>query len=163
MNEILEKISSYNLFNYLMPGVLFLVIVESSTNYSLMNDNIVLTAFIAYFVGLIISRVGSLVVEKVLRKTNFLKFKSYKDFVAASQKDPKLEVLSEQNNSYRTIIAMLIMAGVTKAYGWLASKVVFFDEWKLGIVSTLILIMFLFAYKKQTKYISDRIEKNLNQ
>jgi len=161
MKEILEKISHYNLFNYLLPGVLYVVIIEHSTSYSLLTDEIVITAFICYFVGLVISRIGSLVIEKVLRAMKFLKFKDYKEYVAASHKDPKLDTLSEQNNTYRSIIAMLVLVAVTKGYELLGEKVPFFNEWKLWIVMGILIIMFLAAYRKQTKYITERIDKNL--
>ena len=161
MKELLEKITSYNLFNYLLPGVLFVVIIDQVTAYNLITDNIVLTVFICYFVGMVISRIGSLLVEGSLKKIGFLKFKDYKDFIAAAKKDPKLDILSEQNNTYRTLIAMLIMVTVAKGYEWLGTKVAFFEEWKPWIVILLLLILFLAAYWKQTKYITERIDKNL--
>ena len=161
MKELLEKISHYNIFNYLLPGILFVVIIEQTTDYILINNNMILTAFICYFVGLVISRIGSLMVEEPLKKIGFLKFKDYKDFIAAAKKDPKLDILSEQNNTYRTLIAMLIMVTVAKGYEWLGTKVAFFEEWKPWIVILLLLILFLAAYWKQTKYITERIDKNL--
>ena len=161
MKDLINKITPYNLFNYLLPGVLFVVIIEELTIYSVITDNMVLAAFICYFVGMVISRVGSLIVEAPLKKVGFLKFKNYKDFVTASKKDARLDTLSEQNNTYRTLIAMLIMVGVTKGYEWLGTKFEFLEEWKLLIVFMLLLILFLAAYRKQTNYITQRIEKNL--
>ena len=84
MKDILEKISSYNLFNYLLPGVLFVVILEKFTTYSFVQENLIVGAFVYYFAGLVISRFGSLIVEPLLRKISFLKFADYEDFVSAS-------------------------------------------------------------------------------
>lgn len=161
MKEILEKISNYNLFNYLLPGVLYFVIIEEVTNYKLVSSNIIFTAFVCYFVGLVISRIGSLFIETLLRKTGFLKFKEYKDFVVASKKDIQLEILSEQNNMYRTFIAMFLTILVTKCYEWLGDKIIFFNRWKVWIVLFFLFFLFLWAYRKQTKYINKRIENNL--
>src|SRR3989344_7226229 len=85
MKDILDKITSYNLFNYLLPGVLFVAILDRFTLYSLVQENLVIGAFVYYFVGLVISRFGSLVVEPILRWTSFLKFVSYSDFISASK------------------------------------------------------------------------------
>jgi len=52
MKEILDKISSYNFFNYLLPGILFVVITEEFTSYSFIQENLVLGVFIYYFIGL---------------------------------------------------------------------------------------------------------------
>ena len=37
-----------------------------------------------------------------------MKFAPYKDFVRACDRDPKLELLSEQNNMYRTLCALFL-------------------------------------------------------
>lgn len=162
MKEIIEKISHYNLFNYLLPGVLFAVSIEHLTNYVLIQDDIIIGLFVCYFIGLVISRVGSLVVEKVLKNARFIEFKDHKEYVEASQKDSKLDDLSEQNNVYRTIIAMLLLVALTVGYEELANQFQLFNEWKTWIVLIMLFVMFLGAYRKQTKYITVRIEKNLS-
>src|SRR5690349_3259436 len=108
MKELLDKISSYNVFNYLFPGILFAVILDKFTQYSLIQDDLLRGAFVYYFVGLVISRVGSLVIEPFLKKISFLKFADYGAFVQAEKTDPKIETLSEVNNMYRTLVAMLV-------------------------------------------------------
>ena len=102
MKELLDKLSSYNIFNYLLPGILFSVIASKVTELNLIQSDIVIGVFLYYFVGLIISRLGSLIVEPILKKVKFLKFAEYTDFVKVSEKDKKLEILSESNNMYRT-------------------------------------------------------------
>jgi len=104
MKDILSKLSSYNLFNYLFPGILFVIVASKVTHYSLIQQDVVIGVFLYYFIGLVVSRFGSLVIEPILRKTSFLRFADYEDFVAALKKDEKLELLSEVNNTYRTLV-----------------------------------------------------------
>ena len=104
MNEILNKISSYNLFNNLFPGVLFVVIADYFTSFSFTQSDIVSGLILYYFIGLLISRVGSLIVEPFLKWTKLLKFADYHKYVAASKTDPTIEILSEINNTYRTSV-----------------------------------------------------------
>ena len=106
MNELLGKITSYNLFNYLLPGVLFVVILDKFTSFSFIQENIVIGAFVYYFAGLIISRFGSLILEPVLKKLSFIRFAEHQDFVSSSKQDPKVETLLEASNMYRTFTAM---------------------------------------------------------
>src|SRR5438552_699340 len=108
MENLLEKISSYNVFNYLLPGTLFAFLLPLVTTYNLDQKNLLLAAFIYYFIGMVISRIGSLFVEPFLRKIGFLKFSDYGDFVRASADDGKLETLSEVNNTYRTICSLIV-------------------------------------------------------
>src|SRR5713101_362377 len=109
MNELLEKLSSYNIFNYLLPGVLFVIVAKQFVGLNLAQDDLILAAFLYYFLGMTISRVGSLVVEPLLKKISFVKFSDYPQYVAAAQKDKTLEVLSESNNTYRTIVAVFLV------------------------------------------------------
>src|SRR3972149_2970830 len=108
LKELLSKLSSYNLFNYLLPGVIFVAAASKVTRYSFIQEDIVIGLFLYYFIGLVISRFGSIVIEPILRGVSFLKFADYNDFVAASKKDEKIEVLSEANNTYRTLCYLFI-------------------------------------------------------
>lgn len=163
MKDILEKLTSYNIFNYLLPGALFIVFAEKISSYQLSNSDPIITGFTAYFVGMVISRMGSLFVEPALRKIKFLRFKEYGDFVSASQKDSKLEVLSEQNNTYRSLISMIICVGLLKFYELASQRIEFLNDWSIWIIITLLFVLFLFSYKKQTKYIFDRVDRILKE
>ena len=105
MKDLLDKLSSYNIFNYLLPGVLFAVFIDELTPLRIVQKDIVVGVFVYYFLGSIVSRIGSLIVEPLLREIGFVAFTKYEDFVRASKVDEKIEVLSEANNMYRTICA----------------------------------------------------------
>ena len=158
MRDLLNKITPYNLFNHLLPGVLFAVILDGLTSYSLLQENIVIGAFVYYFTGLVISRFGSLVIEPILKRSLFLKFSDHSAFVSASKLDQKIEVLSETNNMYRTFITMLTLLLLLQAYESLAIKLPFLNMYDLHILLTLLLITFLLSYRKQTTYIRKRIK-----
>jgi hypothetical protein len=158
LKEILDKLSSYNIFNYLLPGIVFVVMAAKTTHYSFIQSDIVLGAFLYYFIGLVISRIGSLVIEPILKKTSFVKFAEYKNFVAVAKDDPKLEILSEANNSYRTLAAMFLLLIALKIYEKVVSHLPRVEGWNVEILVILLLLMFLFAYRKQTAYITKRIE-----
>lgn len=161
MKDIVDKITSYNLFNYLLPGVLFVVVLDKVTTFSLIQNDLVVGVFVYYFVGLVVSRVGSLVVEPLLREIGFLKFVDYKDFVVAFEEDPKIESLSETNNMYRTFVAMFLLLVVLKIYEIVAMKYVISDAQGLLILVVVLLFMFVFSYRKQTEYVVDRVRSNV--
>ena len=156
----MEKISSYNLFNYLLPGVLFVVILEKFTTYSFVQENLIVGAFVYYFAGLVISRFGSLIVEPLLRKISFLKFADYEDFVSASKDNAKIEILSETNNMYRTFTTMFLLLALAKVYEFIEYKLPVIKDWNPYILILVLLLMFLYSYRKQTQYITKRIKTN---
>src|SRR3989344_5831440 len=116
MNELLGKITSYNLFNYLLPGVLFVVILDKFTDFSFIQENIVIGVFLYYFVGLIVSRFGSLILEPILKRVSFIRFTDHQDFISSSKQDPKIEMLLEASNMYRTFTAMFFLLLLFKFY-----------------------------------------------
>lgn len=160
MNEIIKKISSYNLFNYLLPGTIFAYSTSYVSDFNLVQSNILIAAFLYYFIGMVISRIGSLIIEPILKKTNFVIFSSYSDFVKASKIDDKIDILSEANNTYRTIVALFFTLLGLKVYDIIADWLSISREITTVIVLLFTMTLFLFAYKKQTKYITKRIESH---
>lgn len=160
MKELIDKISSYNLFNYLFPGILFAVISKEITKYSFLQENLIIGAFVYYFIGLVISRFGSLIIEPILRKLSFLKFADYKEFISVSKKDSKIELLSETNNMYRTLSSLFTLLLLLKLYELIESKLPILKDYDSYILLVLLLFMFLFSYRKQTNYITKRIKSN---
>ena len=162
MKELIESIGAYNIFNYLLPGVLYTTIIENVSSLHVLPENVVWGTFVCYFIGMLISRIGSVILEPVLKKLNFVEYKNYRDFIKASKKDSKLEILSEQNNVYRTMITMCIVIGLTILYEYFLLRFVILQTLNIYVVLLVILTIFLYAYRKQTRYITKRIDKNLN-
>ena len=160
MKQLLDKLSSYNLFNYLLPGIIFVVIASKVTHYDFIQGDIVIGLFLYYFIGLVISRFGSLVIEPILKRFSFIQFADYKDFIAASKKDEKIDLFSEVNNTYRTLSALFILLLLLKVYEEIECKYHVLKERGVIILIVLLLVTFLFSYKKQTIYVTKRIKAN---
>lgn len=157
MSDILGKISSYNIFNYLLPGILFAVIGDSYTTYRLVQDDILVGLFVYYFFGLVISRIGSLLIEPLLKKVGFVTFADYKKYVAASKTDEILNELSEVNNMYRTLCSLFLFLLGLLALESLKNAFPIFKPTAPYFIFTGLLVLFIFAYRKQTKYITQRV------
>lgn len=161
MNEFIQKISSYNLFNYLLPGALFVLLADKVTTYSFIQGDLIVGLFLYYFIGLVVSRMGSIIIEPFLKWTGFLKFSEYHDFVLASKKDPKIEILSEQNNMMRTFCSLFLFLFVLNVYSVIKFYYPIFEEIEIHLFLILLLVIFLFSYKKQTEYITKRVKVNI--
>ena len=163
MQDFLKRISSYNLFNYLFPGVLFAVIAEKISQWSFIYENTIITLFLCYFYGIVISRIGSLVIEPIIEKLGNIKKKRYSEYIKASKEDNLIPILSEVRNTYRTIISLIV--SVLCLYG--------ISEWHKQNPCVYLLIyiavpiglfaLFIFSYKKQSNYILERIDTILSR
>lgn len=154
MSELLQKLSTYNIFNYLFPGVVFVILLNRYTGINLAVDDVILGMFLYYFFGLVLSRVGSILIEPAIRCTKIVEFSDYASFVRASKLDDKIELLSEVNNMHRTIIAMLGVLLVISICNGSATC-------RLTAVLLGIVILFILSYRKQTSFITKRIEETL--
>lgn len=160
MKDLLSKLSSYNIFNYLFPGIVFVILAENLSRHSFVHQDIFIGVFLYYFIGFVISRLGSLVVEPILRKISFLHFADYHDYVNAAKKDEKLKLLSEVNNTYRTLCALFVSIFVLRLYELIEGRFPILTEWSPVLLGVFLLFIFLFSYRKQTTYITKRIEAN---
>lgn len=160
MKELLDKISAYNIFNYLFPGVIFVLILSKVCRYNLVQSDIITGAFFYYFIGLIISRVGSLFIEPFLKWLKFLKFSDYSKFVETSKVDSKIELLLEVNNMYRTLCSLFLIISFAKVYETYLAELSFFKSYEAILLITLLLLLFVFSYRKQTNYITKRVHSN---
>ncbi len=175
---LLDKITSYNIFNNLFPGIVFCYILRQITIFNLANETWFENLFVYYFIGMILSRFGSVIIEPILQKwriTNkstkdkepFLKYASYSDYKEASSAEPFIVILSETNNTYRTIVAMLVCIIICKLYEFLIYSIlstyfswaVLAGQWSIIV---LIIVMFVLAYQKQTDYVRKSVEKHMS-
>ena len=118
------------------------------------------------------SRIGSIFIEEALKKLKIKKepyivFADYKQYCAASEAKPFIATLSEVNNTYRTMVAVLLTLTAIYLY-----DVFIFDfitnlapvGHKVVIISLGLLLALLFvkSYKKQTDYVKKQVEKYAN-
>lgn len=160
MNDLLAKISSYNIFNYLFPGALLVVVAERMGIVALPQQLDIITRLLIYYsAGLGISRVGSLILEPALLWTGFVKYSEYSDYVTACDADPKIVTLVEASNTFRTIAAGALCLLVAWPLSSMAQKGVIAPTTGTLLSLALVLVVFLASFKKQVGYVKKRVAR----
>ena len=130
---------------------------ERLTSFSLIQRSWIVGIVLYYFIGLVISRVGSLIVKPLLERIGFVKEAPYEDYVEASKSDSKIDILSAQNTMFRTLCAMCIMLMGLK----IGEKVIGILPWGADVYDFIFLVglfmLFLFSYRKRTQAIVRRV------
>lgn len=162
MEKMLTVIPVYNLLTNLIPGTLLAILlkyfVEGCDIFSI-TDNTWIIAVILYFMGVINSRISSLMFEPLFKKLKIVKYASYDDYTKAEFKDTsgKLTLLSQANNEYRSYLSVFTLVIIFKLF-FLSTKI---KEFVTDYISWFVLlfgfILFLFSYRKQVAYITSRI------
>ncbi|MFL0198895.1 hypothetical protein ACJDU8_25605 [Clostridium sp. WILCCON 0269] len=152
MEKFIDRLSSYNLLNNMLPGAVFCYLLNTLMNINVLHDGIIQNLFIYYFLGMIIGRIGSIIVESICKKIRLVEFATYKEFVKASLKDDKINILSETNNTYRTMLSMFLILLLIKVYLVIISKVIWLKNCTPSFVIICLVMLFAFSYRKQTDY-----------
>lgn len=163
LKDLISRLSSYELFTNLLPGVLFVTLLKEFTDFNLIFEPIFFGLFLYYFIGIVINRIGSLVVEPILRKTKFLVFIDYPKLIKAKRMDEEVNTLSRDNNMCRSLVSLCVLLLLTIGYEWLMSKWTFVATHNNIILIIFLFIVFLFAYRKQTEYVVKRCKANLDK
>ncbi len=164
MDKIFEKIEQYDIFNSLIPGVMYTFWVKRLYGKDLGADGVVEYLVVCYLLGIIISRFGSVCVEYILK--DMLKFVNYadnSDYIEAEAKDPikKITKLNMINNMYRSLLAMAVLVGATGLWILITSHCMLLKSCEKVLIVLFLVLLFAFSYRKQTEYVRKRVEKIL--
>ena len=168
MEKIISSILVYNLLTNLIPGTVLAALlkfcVEGCDIFSLTN-NIWILAVILYFLGVINSRISSLVFEPLIKMLKIVKCASHKDFTDAELKDTsgKLTQLSRMNNEYRSYISVFAIVLILKLTFLSSCAKDFVTDNVCWIILGLGVLLFLCSYRKQVSYLTSRISRLNNQ
>ena len=110
MNDFLkslsDKLSAYQLFNFIYPGAVFLGILHFyGMPLGILNE-IWWFLLASYFLGMTISRIGSIVIESICLKFKWIEKYDIKKYAMYLKADGFTGILLELTNIYRTICSM---------------------------------------------------------
>lgn len=157
-----EKVSSYQIFTFLFPGAVFLALLSLVYSKSIPETTIWEKLFLCYTVGMIISRIGSLILEEFLfwlgkRFGVFLERIDYKNIIIAERKDTKVNMLLQVSNTYRTMAAVFFTLLILAAVNECTSLDL---QFSCGVVwfSFIMSILFFLSFVKQYYYAKKRVD-----
>jgi len=158
MGDIADKLDSYQILSNLLPGAFFVTMVKLFYGIDLTGWNVGEIIITYYFVGFIISRLGSLILEPFLKKVKWVEFAPYSDFLAAEKADNKVTILSETNNYIRSLLTATVLLPAF----WLLlilkeNNIWFATHWK-EIFWVGAILLFSFSYRKQTSFVRKRVQ-----
>lgn len=169
METILGKLSSYNIFNSIIPGAVFCFFCKNYLNFDISGEGAIYNITMFYFWGLLMSRVGSLLIESFSKKVKFVKYAPYSDYLIASHKNESIKLYLEVNNMFRSIAAaflcLLILEVIAYTDNYESSLIdlSFCFNQTLTLFFLMTFIVMMFAYRKQTSYIKNKVKFEINQ
>ena len=149
INSLFNKLSAYQLLSLMLPGASLLGTLKFIFTIDIkVNENIWWFLLASYVVGIILSRIGSLLIEEVFKKMGFIKGYNVGNYIAKRKEDDMVETLLSFANLYRSFCALsilMIIVTMVKGYG-------FCDYWHYFLLEVLLLLLFAFSFCKQYNY-----------
>lgn len=156
MDKIIDKIDKYNLFTNIVPG--YLLLMFNIYYLKIENINIGEQIIISYFIGQTLSRLGSIIGQKILFKFTKEKGESYDKYIIASDKDTKIATLMQERNMCRTFCVLFVICIIEI----ILTKIININSVKSDIILIILLFILLVIYAisfcKYNKYVLDRIK-----
>ena len=162
MKILIEKLSQYNFLTNILPGTVLCILMKYLVGYDFfVTEDWYLMGILFYFVGMVNNRFGSLIVEPFLKWIHFIKKTPYKNFILAERMDEKITTLSMENNVFRSYISVLALILLAMAYKEWFSSLITNQSISSSLLVSVLLILFAFSYQKQSRYVKERVEKDL--
>ena len=158
IKDVVEKLSSYNIFTTLLPGAVFAALADRFTDHQLVQPDVITAVAFYYFLGMILSRIGALIVAPIAKMCGLVTFKPYNEYLTAYNRDELIPHLVETGNMYRTMIAVALSLGALLLYDKAREELTPRPEAHILAMLVGMAALFAAAYARNTKFITRRIE-----
>lgn len=145
------------MLNNFLPGAFFCILFRWQTGVGYEVNDTATEILVFYFISMIISRFGSIILEPLCKKLRFIEKEDYEDYIEASKRDPKIETLSTKNNMYRTFAAAVILCGIVWVVQCIAEKRAALRAVTITMGWIALFVLLLMAYRKQNDFVCKRI------
>lgn len=157
INSLFNKLSAYQLLSLILPGASLLGIMKFIFSIDIkVDDNIWWFLLASYVVGIIISRIGSLLIEETFKKYGIIEKYDVTAYSDKRKEDDLVETLLSFANLYRSFcvlsFCLVIITGI-KGYA-------FCIYWYYYLLELLLSVLFGASFCKQYKYFKDSIQIN---
>ncbi len=153
MEKLIEKMEVYQFINYIFPGVIFGKILTEIMGQNYFDSNIIVAVIEYYFVGLVLSRLGSVLIKPILEKLKLVNFEAYEEYIKSDKKDKKIDLLQRDANQYRTYIAIFICLFIVELFLCFRHKKIH----NIIFLFIALIIIFILSYRKQINFVTKRI------
>lgn len=156
MEDILKKISKYDILVYLAPGCLMVAIPKAFCDVNLLLDNLVIDCIIIYSYGIVCEIVGSAVFS-LLDKMKIIDFVEYDDFIRINKDKNKIGIISRKVSIYKSIVGAIFCSIIICYY---CKFIKILDQGNIAILVTGFIAIWIIidGVKKQISYIKKRMK-----
>lgn len=145
---IAEKLSTYRFFNFIIPGAVLMGFVKYHHIMEIPSVNIWWFLLLSYFCGIVLSRIGSVVIEGPMKCMGFISSYNVNTYIIKQKENALICTMLELANSYRTISAMILVIFCMTIIDFpCEGRTIWYV-----VVEFLLFVLFIISFYKQHKY-----------
>lgn len=156
---IIDRVSSYQFFNFVYPGLLLSGVFDIYDVVDVFSLNIWYVLLISYSLGMLASRIGSIVIENIFVCCKWMERFDYDEFNKAEKSNSKVSLHLEISNMFRTISATSLLILIARVANCIYDFG-FSMPWGIVLIVLAIFILFCFSFTKQYEYLKKCIAAN---
>lgn len=153
VKSIIDKLSTYQFFNFIYPGAVFLGLLKFKEVQLPMLENVWWFLLASYFLGMMISRFGSIVIEWISEKAKWITKYDIKAYAKHLKADSFTGVLLELANIYRTLCSMGIILMICTIVGYNGA-----DKCCMILLEVVFVALFWMSFIKQYHYLLNKLK-----
>lgn len=157
MEDLLKKISKYDILVYLVPGCLLVIFSRMLCGINLLLNNLVIDCIAIYSYGIIAEIIGTNVFC-ILEKLGIIKFVDYEEYINVKSDTYKIGIISRKVSIYKSIVGTIIFSVIIWAYLKFI-KVIDKGNYILLLFLLIFCLLIVFSIKHQVKHMKERIDR----
>lgn len=156
VNSLFNRLSSYQILAILLPGASLLGYMKFYLSIEIkVDENVWWFLLSSYVTGVILSRIGSVVIEGIMKKFSYIKKYDVQRYLIKRKDDDLVETLLSFANLYRSFSAVfLVLPIISILCGYNP-----FKYYLIYFLYIMLLILFINSFYKQYKYFCNAVDK----
>lgn len=156
VNSLFNRLSSYQLLAILLPGASLLGYMKIFLCIDIkVDENVWWFLLSSYVTGVILSRIGSVVIEGIMKKFSYIKKYDIQKYINKRKEDDLVETLLSFANLYRSFSAVFLTLPIISILKGYKPD----EHCTMYILYLLSLILFVFSFYKQYGYFCNSVDK----
>ena len=157
MDKIFESLNHYDIVTCLIPGIVFCQLIDWLYGTKFIEENTITLMIISYVFGIIVSRIGSIIIEPLCKVSKIIVMADYEQWRKAASQCEEVKTLTTKSTVYRSWVALMLIQIILLLIFPLSDFASNIGKCYLFFGQFIVLILLILSYRKQIDYVCKRV------
>lgn len=158
MDKIFEALNHYDIVTCLIPGMVFCQLTDWIYGTRLIEGNSITLMIISYVLGIVVGRIGSVIIEPICEDTKIIVKADYERWRKAASQCEEVKTLTTKSTVYRSWIALMLIQIILLFIFPLSAFAADIGRCNLFFGQFIVFVLLILSYRKQIDYVRKRVD-----